>query len=273
MMNYIFLNNEFIRKEEGSINICDRGFTLGDGVFETICVKSGVLQFLDAHMMRLKSAVDEIDIVPHITFSILKNKVIEIVEKNRVSNGSCRVTITRGMSERGIGYLKNRSVPTILITTADGIPPNNPIRCKISEYVVNDKSPLANFKTTNYLENIMAQSDAIKSGFDDAVLMNTNAEIVSSTVGNIFFVYENCVITPPLESGCLNGITRMRLIQYLNQMSIKVLEKSIKEKHLSNINACFMTNSIVNVKLISQINEHKFDIDNDVINFIINNFL
>lgn len=239
----LYLNGKIISADEATIRPDDRGFLLGDGIFETLRCDAGQPVALADHWQRMKKGADYLDIPFSMTVDELKKIIVQLA-----SDKTCgiRITLTRGPQPRGL-MPAAETRPTILIQSFPLATNTEALRTTISEVSINERSPLCRFKTTNYLEKIVALQQARKKGFDDAILLNTQNKIVSTTTANIFFVQQNKVFTPPLSDGALPGITRAQ---------IPFEEKSFTVSDLALCEEIFITNSLIQIKPLQAIAEH-----------------
>ncbi len=245
----LWLNGKLINKDKAIISPSDRGFLLGDGLFETILVKNGKVEFLDAHLKRLYAGMQDIYIKAPYEIAQLSAAVIEILTANSFKNASIRITITRGYAggggARGIGINDNLN-PTVMITIAPYIRDNQkPLSIMISKYRRNENSPLCQIKALNYLDNIMARNQAVMAGFDDAIMLNSKGNICCATVANIFINIDGQLITPSLSEGALPGVMRKNIIDITENTNIPVKQSAIKIDDLYKADQIFITNSLI----------------------------
>lgn len=199
--------------DEGAIAPTDRGFTLGDGVFETLLVLNGRICLLSQHLERLSEGLQilAIDLDPS-RFS-LENLLQEAVEHNQLTTGILRLTVSRGTGQRGLVH-DPAAQPTVVITPSLGQPNFSPVRLILAQNTRrNEFSPLSRIKSLNYLDNVLAQQGAIAQAADDALLMNTRGYLTESSVANVCIKLAGQWVTPPVEAGLLPGVIRRRLLE------------------------------------------------------------
>lgn len=256
-MEKVYLNNKLTLISQGTVNPDDRGFLLGDGVFETIRVYHGNLINFMAHFERLKYGLKQLDIPSFITCLQLKDQINTLLLENKITNdGVVRVTLSRGISQRGIS-IENENNPTILITARVlNQSQNTPMSLYISKIRRNDKSPLSKIKSLNYLDNILARREAFKEGFDDALLLNTKNKVTGAAVANIFLVKNDEIITPLITDGALPGTMRSVILTLAKQLGYHTNEKSVSRYDLSAANEIFLTNSLKIIQPVIKINNN-----------------
>lgn len=270
-----YLNNQFIANNTYAIDVYDRGFLLGDGVFTTLKSISGRLISLDKHIQRLNANTQQIKINLVLDVNEINTICQELLLKNNLLNSDAviRITLTRGVGERGIN-IPQEQVPTLLISAAPYKNSNLPsINLCTTSIIRFEKSITSQIKSLNYLEAILARDEAIANGFDDAILLNSVGHVACTTVANIFFIHKNGeLVTPPISDGVLAGVVRSNIIDRCHKNNIKFKESSIKLSDLDDYSGCFITNSIIGIQTINKINTKTFDRDNVVIGNILKQY-
>lgn len=254
----LYLNGKIISEETACINPRDRGFLLGDGLFETIRCNQGSPIALEQHWQRLKAGAAFLQIPLLITFDDAYQNIVRLLNINQLTDhAGARITLTRGTGERGIGISPHLQ-PTMLITTFTINKNPNPVEVCISDYCVNEQSPLTRFKTLNYLNNILAHRQALASGFDDAILLNTKKKLVGASVANLFFIKNDEIFTPAIDEGALPGITRNFILQLADQNGFSTHEGIYELDDLFNADEAFLTNSLISVQPVKGINSQVY---------------
>lgn len=243
-----FWINGIFEKNTQAIDITDRGFLLGDGLFETFSVQNGCIQDFEPHFSRLKSALNIFDFSIAFSQQELHVAANKLIIKDKIQNGSLRLTVTRGIGPRGL-LPPIECQPTILMTcAASNILPNNFPEAKLvfSEILRNDTSPASNLKTIGgYLDNILSLQNAKSRGADDAILLNTKGKIACTTIANIFIKINQDLFTPPVSDGILNGITRQKWINDCITQETPVYIESLSKEDIENADEIWVTNSLI----------------------------
>ena len=252
-MKIIYLNKQFLAAIEANINIADRGFLLGDGLFETLRADQGKIAFFKEHYKRLAESAEYLKIpLNHSEPALLKISE-SLLEKNNLSaTAALRISLSRGLSERGID-LPTHGQSTLLITAVSYSPPTTPITACITDIIRNEHSVISKLKTLNYLENILARQTAKERGFDEGIMLNTQGHITETSVANLFFKIGDTLVTPPLSSGVLPGIIRQQVLEYCKNQNIPCLEKPITTEDIRTASHAFQTNSLIGLQVIEKI--------------------
>lgn len=240
------------------VSALDHGFTVGDGVFETLKIKNGSLILLDRHLLRLKKSADLLEIlIPDLDY--IKSAAFEVVSQPLVKEmplGRLRITVTSGPGElgsaRGEGW-------TLVITCSASKPWPESAKVIVSDIVRNEKSPLAGAKTTSYAENALALNRAKQAGASEAILLNLSGNVCEGTGSNIFIVKNGTVLTPPLADGLLAGITRDAVIESI-PTKFRFSELSFNKEDLLTADEVFLTSSTRDIQPVTEIDNKTFAI-------------
>lgn len=240
----------------------DRGFTLGHGIFETIYFEHGKIPFLNYHMDRIKSSSDLVGIKLPFTFDELEQMISELFQENDLQEkkGGIRVTLTDGVSERGI-LSSGKAIPTVTIFVFEMKQANHmPLTATIVPYRRNETSITSKVKSTSYLDNIMAKKYAVEHGFDEAIFLNTCGNISECSVFNLFIVKDNVVFTPLISDGALPGIFRRVLLNDVSIDNFAIIERTISKKDLDAADEVFVTNALMGIRSISKIDNIEYHV-------------
>lgn len=209
----VWLNTGLTTAEIARVDPSDRGFTLGDGLFETIRVTTETVQHLDQHLARLRAGAAVLVLSIPLGEVELAAACAQVVEVNQVSNGALRLTLTRGPAPRGLA-LPQEVCPTLLITASVTEPLPQHVAAIVSQSTRrNEHSPLAGIKSLNYLDNVLARREATRRGGDTALLLNTAGNLAEGDAATLFVLVANRWFTPRLGDGALPGTFRARLIE------------------------------------------------------------
>lgn len=241
----VWLNGLVLEGDMARIAPSDRGFTLGDGIFETIKAMGGTPLRLDAHLARLRRGASLIGMpLPRVDFAAA---LAETLAANDLADGALRLTLSRGPAPRGV--LPPREPQTTLLITAGPLPPTGPIRLVIARVTRrNEFSPLCGIKSLNYLDNILARQEAAGRGADDALLLNTQGRIAETSTANIFVVKDGALVTPPLKDGALPGILRAELLK------LGAVEQPLVPADIARAREMFVTTSL-GIRSVDEVEE------------------
>jgi len=248
-MGVVWLNGSVVEQNDARILVADRGFTLADGIFETIKAVGTTPFWLSEHFERLKAGAVEIGLtIPFSETSICDGIDRLLAGVTEDTRSAIRLTVTRGpVAARGLWPKETvASQPTCVLTVASSPAalPQDPATLPQSFVVCrstrrNERSPLSRIKSLGYGDNIVARREAIERGADDAIMLNTEGHVACATVGNVFFRMEGAWVTPPIAAGILPGLARRRFIAELG-----AVELSLSSEQIQKSDAGFVCNSL-----------------------------
>src|SRR5277367_1026704 len=246
----VFLNGQFLPEAQAVVPVNDRGFLLGDGLFETIRVAGGKPFRFAQHLERMTRGADFLKIKLPFTPKELEKFARQLVEQNKIPEAILRVTLTRGPGVRGYSP-KNSGAPTLAMTLHPSPPQNadEPLQWSMvtSSFRIPASDALSSFKTTSKILNILARAEAEERGADEALLLNTNGEAAETAGGNLFWVYREQVCTVPTGRGVLPGITRAVVLEICQALGLETNKRVIKPEMLRNAEGIFVTNSALGI--------------------------
>ncbi len=246
----VFLNGNFLPESEALISINDRGFLLGDGLFETIRVVNSRPFRMAQHLERMTRGLNFLKITPTFTPKELQKFAVDLVERNKMPDSILRVTITRGVGPRG--FSPKASGPPTVAMTLSPLPatnPDEPLQWSLvtSPFRVPASDPISSYKSTSRILNILARGEAESRGADEALLLNTNGEAAEAAGGNMFWVYREQICTVPTGRGVLPGITRAVVLEICQALGLTTNKRVIKPEMLRNAEGIFITNSALGI--------------------------
>lgn len=207
-----WIDGGLVEGEEAYVSAFDHGFTVGDGVFETMRTEGGEPFALTRHLRRLTRSAAGLGLTPP-SEDDLRSAVMDTVRANASADvGRVRVTITGGPGPLGSG--RGDAPPTVVIMVSPAKPWPPTTTLVTVPWRRNEHSAVAGLKTTSYAENVVALAYAHERGASEALLLNTAGYVCEGTGSNIFAVIDGGVITPPLTSGCLAGVTRELVLEW-----------------------------------------------------------
>jgi len=247
----IWVNGHRLSSDAPHISALDRGFTLADGVFETMRVYDGHVFRLDGHLRRLRDATSALGIpLPTDIGDLVTRAVLEAGE-SRLREASVRLTVTRGVGSAGLAPPPSPE-PTIVVAVAP--PPTfspevyaNGIAVHVASGRRNERAMTANLKTIAFTESVVALAEARAAGADDAIFLDTEGHVSEGTSSNVFIASVaamNALVTPPLSCGALPGITRAAVIELATELDLVVHERPIEYDELLAARELFLTSSL-----------------------------
>lgn len=253
----IWLNGQILPPAEARIDPRDRGFTLGDGVFETMAAEDGRPIRLGDHLERLGRAAKLLDIPLPVEVSELPAAIGAVLAANNLTTGmaALRLTLSRGVGSRGL-LMPLDPKPTLVITAAAHPPVPDHLDAAIVAVRRNEGSPLSRIKSLNYLDNVLAQQEAQARGADEGLMLNNAGHLAGFARGNLFLLKGRRLLTPPLVDGVLDGIVRHVILIRAGEIGLDPGEASLQRVDLETAGAVFVTNSLLGCVAIRRLDGH-----------------
>ena len=229
-----------------AVSPVDHAVIVGDGVFETLKVVNGTPFALTRHLGRLKRSADGLGL-PEPDDALVRTAVAETLTADPEA-GRLRITWSSGPGP--LGSDRGGGPGTLLVASSPGTVWPETVQAHLCEWTRNERGALTGLKTTSYAENVRALEAAHHRGASEALLANTQGRLCEGTGTNVFLVVDQLLVTPPLSSGCLAGITR-DLILELTQ----VVEREIDPGEFAVASEAFLTSSTREVGAISAVDD------------------
>ena len=241
----IWLNGEIVPESAARISPRDHGLLVGDGVFESVRITAGQAFALGRHLARLARSAGALGLdLPAI--SELRRAVSDVLAATGITEGRLRITATSGPG----GFSSARPAgPATVVVAAEEAPPWSPHVAVVTvPWPRNERGAAAGVKTISYAENVVALRRAHAAGAGEAIFANTRGELCEGTGTNVFLVTEGRLLTPPLSSGCLAGVTRELALELTG-----AAEETLPLSALGAATEAFLTSTTRNVHPISSV--------------------
>jgi branched-chain amino acid aminotransferase len=253
----VWFNGKLVPREKVKIDMLDRGFMYGDGVFESLRTYNGKPFMLDEHLKRLYKAAKRVSIKA----PPLKNAVLRTIKANGFDQSYIKIIVTRGVAGgHGLDIRNVLTEPKVIVIVDKLKDPPADIYMKGWRAIITDirrGDSLANIKTLNYANNILAKLEASRKKANEAIMLTHKGFLAEGTVSNLFFVKRGKLYTPSIKTGILKGITRDIVIGIAKRSHIKVLEGFYKEQELYSAEESFITSSGSGLVPIVSVNGRK----------------
>ena len=245
-MSTIWLNGRLVSGDEPAITADDHGLLVGDGVFETAKVLDGVVFALTRHLGRLRRSAAGLGLDLGRSDDELRTAVAEVIEANLPGVGRLRMTVTGGPGP--LGSARGADGPTILLVTGDAGTWPPAAEVVVVPWPRNERSAVVGLKTTSYAENVVALAHATERGAGEAIFANLAGNLCEGTGSNVFVGLGGRLVTPPLSSGCLAGITRELLLEETD-----AVEEDVTMDEFLGADEAFLTSSTRDVQPIAAV--------------------
>ena len=260
--------NGILQEDNTVISNNNRGYSYGDGLFETIKAVHGKLLFFEDHYFRLMASMRilRMEIPMNFTMEFLEDQIKQTLEANNLSTQSGRVKIQIDRVEGGLYLPESNDVNFIISVKAiDGdFYLLNEEKYEVDLYKDHYLSPslISTLKSNNKVINVIGSIYAKENRLDNCLLINTNKSVVEALNGNLFLVKGTTIKTPPLSDGCLKGILRKQIMEIIKLLPDYTLEEtSISPFELQKADELFTTNVIKGIQSITKYRKKEFKND------------
>ncbi|MDD5614234.1 MAG: branched-chain-amino-acid transaminase [Candidatus Omnitrophica bacterium] len=248
----IYLNGDFVDKENAKISVFDHGFLYGDGVFEGIRVYNGLVFRLREHMERLYRSAHTIMLNMPFGIEDMGKAVLNTLKVNNLKDAYIRLVVSRGAGDLGLDPRKCKSASVIIIADKIALYPKELYEKGLEIITVptrrnNAEAVNPQIKSLNYLNNIMAKIEAINSGYEEAIMLNNEGYVVECTGENIFIYSKGKLHIPPAHLGALEGITQIAVAGLAQARGVQVLEDVFSRYDIYNCSECFLTGTAAEI--------------------------
>lgn len=260
----IWMDGKLVDWNNAKIHILTHGLHYATAVFEGIrcySTKKGPAIFrLEEHIKRLVNSCKMYHMTLEYSEKELKESIIEIIKINNVQDCYIRPICYYGYGKMGVNPLPNKvSTSIALWDWEDHIKTQGDkgMRVIVSSWVrIDSRSlPIHAKASANYANSALARIEALKSGVDEAIMLNMSGMVVEGTAENIFIVKDEMLVTPPLTSGALDGITRSSILTIAQHLGINFQICDISRDELYYADEVFLTGTAAEIKSIGEIDK------------------
>ncbi|PKG24942.1 D-amino-acid transaminase [Niallia nealsonii] len=253
-MSIVLMNGEFIPREEAKVDIEDRGYQFGDGIYEVIRVYNGKMFTATQHLERLQTSGEKINI--NITYTVQNLTVLleELIHRNSLHTGIIYMQFTRGESPRNHAYPIETVPPTFVAYTKELERPVTSLENGVSSITVEDiRWSRCDIKSLNLLGNVMAKQKAVEADCYESIQYR-ELTVTEGSSSNIWIVKDEVVQTHEANSFILNGITRRKIVDVCQRREITIKEKAFSIEELIDADEVFLSSTTAEVMPIVAIN-------------------
>ncbi|MEU6118982.1 aminodeoxychorismate lyase [Streptomyces sp. NPDC047117] len=240
----IWLDGELRDADSARVSVFDHGLTVGDGVFETLKAEDGRAFALTRHLHRLTASARGLGL-PDPDEDEVRRACDAVLAANPMPLGRLRVTYTGGHSP--LGSDRGEEGPTLVVALGETTRRPDTTATITVPWTRNERGALTGLKTTSYAENVVALARARQQGASEALFANTVGQLCEGTGSNVFVVLDGELHTPPVESGCLAGITRALTVEWTGAK-----ETDLPLEALERAEEIFLTSTLRDVQAVTR---------------------
>ncbi|MDR8390321.1 aminotransferase class IV [Aliifodinibius sp. S!AR15-10] len=264
--SWIIVNDQIHRRDELLIPVDARAVRYGDGCFETFRSYQGRFLKLEAHLERLKGALEYLRIIPSIELEdkSFREKILELLTENQLRDEDAVVRI-QVWREGGRGFSISREADSGYCITVSKLPQIS--RAVSLATVATRRIPAEalnpRFKLSNSINYIQAATQASEQQADDALMLTVDGLVAETTIANIFWVNDQTVCTPSIDCDILPGITRNMILEILaTKFDVSVREGQFTTADLKHADAAWICNSVRELVPVRKIDDQTFSLEN-----------
>ena len=257
----VWVNGDLVDPTGPSVSALDHSVTVGDGVFETAKIASGVPFALTRHHRRLERSATGLGLPP-LDLAVVDKGVAAVLDGPAIDFGRLRYSVTGGVGPLGSDR-DDTALTYIVLAAPQPLPPSSG-KLTVVPWTRNERSAVVGLKTTSYAENVVAFARAKQVGAVEAVFGNTRGELCECTGSNVFVVVDGVVLTPPAESGLLLGITRELTIEWGRAAGLEIREETLPLDVLRSADEVFITSSTKDVLPVHAVDDRDLSPDRPV---------
>lgn len=256
-MKKAIYNGKITEQAEISINIEDRGYQFGDGVYEVIRVYNGSLFTGDEHLQRLFESADSIQIKIPYSISEMKKQLLKLVEENKLLFGIIYLQVTRGVSQRNHLFPSADAEPVYVAYTREMQIPLAAMEKGVTVITVEDIRWLrCDIKSLNLLPNLLAKQKASEAGCFEAI-QHRDFTVTEGSSSNVSIVVDGKIKTHPATNLILNGITRKVILEISRKYGLEFNEETFSVEEMLNADEVFLTGTTTEIMPIIEIDKRK----------------
>lgn len=253
-MSIVYLNGHYLPEDEACVPVMDRGFMLGDGVYEVIPAYGGHMFRLAEHLVRLDQSLAGIRLAYPLGHAQWRAVLEELLARNGGGDQSIYLQVTRGVAKREHAFPKQVRQTVFAMCTPIPEPPADLGDTGVAAITLDDiRWRYCNIKAITLLPNVLARQQAIDQGAVEAILTR-DGEVTEGAASNVFVVSNGVLATPPKGPYLLPGITRDLVLELAERHGIPVREQIIAEAALFQADEVWLTSSTREVLPVTRLN-------------------
>jgi branched-chain amino acid aminotransferase len=244
------LDGDLVSAEGATVSIFDHGLTVGDGVFETLKAVDGRPFATRRHLDRLRRSAEGLGLRVPFDDDTLRTAMAEVLASYDLPSARVRVTVTGGPAP--LGSERGEGAATVVVAVGDLKPSDPTAAVCVVPWPRNERGAMAGIKTTSYAENVKALAYAKARGCTEALFETTTGLLCEGTGSNVFVVVGGRLLTPPLSSGCLAGVTRDLVLEVTD-----AVEEDIPMATFGTADEVFLTSTGRDVQPVHRVDDRE----------------
>ncbi|MFD2612588.1 branched-chain-amino-acid transaminase [Paenibacillus gansuensis] len=258
MSQVIYLNGQFVEKEQAVVSVFDHGFLYGDGIFEGIRIYGGNIFKCREHLNRLYDSAKSIMLDIPLSYEEMEQALVETIRRNGMKDGYIRLVVSRGTGNLGLDPRRCPVASVVIIVEQLAIYPEEAYVQGLKTVSVSSRRNIPDalnpkIKSLNYLNNILVKIQANLADVGEAIMLNAQGYVAEGSSDNIFIVKNGIVFTPPCYIGALEGITRAAIIELCEKLGYKLKEEPFTLHDVYVADEVFFTGTAAEVIAVREV--------------------
>lgn len=258
MAQVIYLNGEYVSKENAKVSVYDHGFLYGDGIFEGIRIYDGNIFKCKEHLKRLYDSAKSIMLDIPLSIAEMQEALVETIRLNELRDGYIRLVVSRGPGDLGLDPRRSPRAYVIIIVEKLSIYPEEAYVNGLRTVSVSTRRNIPDalnpkIKSLNYLNNILVKIQANLAGVGEAIMLNSQGFVAEGSSDNIFIVKNGTVYTPPAYLGALEGITRAAIMDICGRIGVPLKEEPFTLHDVYVADEVFFTGTAAEVIAVREV--------------------
>ncbi|WP_178021220.1 branched-chain-amino-acid transaminase [uncultured Paenibacillus sp.] len=255
---WIYLDGQFVTKDQAKVSVYDHGFLYGDGIFEGIRIYNGNIFKCKEHLDRLYDSAKSIMLEIPLTYQEMENALVETLRRNELRNGYIRLVVSRGAGNLGLDPNRCPNASVVIIVEQLAIYSEEAYKTGLKTVSVSTRRNIPDalnpkIKSLNYLNNILVKIQSNLSGAGEAIMLNAQGYVTEGSGDNIFIVKNGMITTPPCYLGALDGITRQAIIEICRKKGYSIQEQPFTLHDVYVADEVFLTGTAAEVIAVREV--------------------
>lgn len=256
----VWCDGTFSDEQDFRVSPFDRSLCHGLSLFETILAVQGRPRMLRAHLDRLRLGLERYGITSvELSDSGLEAAMVSLLEKNGLTAGMARIRLAVGFGAGPINLIDSGEAWAWMTAVRVEESPKT-LRMTSAPWRQNRESVTRGLKVGNYAEHLIAMDMARREGFDEMLFYNTSDELCETALANVFLIRGGALLTPSLDSGCLDGVTRRLVIGIAAERGIPCREKPLGQADVRKAEGIFLTSSVRGPAWVSEFEGRSYEV-------------
>jgi len=255
---WIYINGDYVTKEDAKVSVYDHGFLYGDGIFEGIRIYGGNIFKCKEHLERLYDSAKSIMLDIPLSYEEMEEALVETIRRNELRDGYIRLIVSRGPGNLGLDPKRCPAAWVIIIVEQLAIYPEEAYKNGLVSVSVTQRRNIPDalnpkIKSLNYLNNILVKIQANLAGVGEAIMLNAQGYVAEGSSDNIFIIKKGVVYTPPCYIGALEGITRGTIMELCEKLGYPLKEEPFTLHDVYVADEVFFTGTAAEVIAVREV--------------------